>query len=395
MRAFRRLRRACRALVGAAAALSVIALLARGGAAAMVEPSLQLEPLPGDAEVTYTVVDPLQVSIGAAVAGGNTPQCAHSGCQATIAELVHQGGAALGFTANYSNGVDVLGLAVVDHHQLAAADPHTTTLCVGDAAVPGQRPPLSITKDADATRCRTAVSGEQVVAGGAPSIEGLADDGRSGHFWWSVQHFRRVERTLVGLRPDGTLLVAVATSRRSGVRNGMTLPEAAAWLVAHGVGDAIALDGGHQADVFSTQHGSQVPLERGLPTMQMALLLGAVQPAPAGPVSTAPSPQPAAAPAPGRPVVPAAGHEDLRVDGVVLQSHGARAALAVHLGAPASPQSGLAGGDSAVTTLDGDGPAQLDGRWLMAARVGHHLPDVDPAPGPPAVPDSGVAGAAR
>lgn len=395
MRAFRRLRRACRALVGAAAALSVLALLARGGTAAMVEPALQMEPLPGDAMVTYTVVDPLQVSIDAAVAGGNTPQCAHSGCQATLAELVHQGGAALGFTANYSNGMDVIGLAVVDHHQLAAADPHTTSLCVGDAPGPGLRPPLSITKDADASRCRTAVSGEQVVAGGAPSIEGLADEGRSGHLWWSVQHFRRVERTLVGLRPDGTLLVAVATSRRSGVRNGMTLPEAAAWLVAHGVRDAIALDGGHQANIFSSQHGSQVPLERGLPTLQMALLLGAVQPVPATPAAAPPAPQPAAAAVPGRPVVPPVSHQDLRVDGVVLQSRGARAALAVHLGAPASPQSGLAGGDSPVATVEDDGPVQLDRRWLMAAHVGHHLPDVEPAPGPPAVPDSGVVGSAR
>src|SRR5207302_10805386 len=97
-----------------------------------------------------------------------------NGCQATIGELVRSRGGALGVTANYSDGLHILGLAVVDHRLLAPADLHTSALCVGDPAAPGQRPPVTITKTADATACRTAVSGERVVAAGVPAIEGLA-----------------------------------------------------------------------------------------------------------------------------------------------------------------------------------------------------------------------------
>lgn len=369
------------------------AILAAGGAAAPVEPPLQREALPGDAEVTYTVVDPLQVPVDAAAAGEDVPGCAGGGgCQAPIGGLVRGHGAALGFTANYSDGIHILGLAVSGHRQLAPADPHTTSLCIGDPAGPGQRPPLSITKSASAAQCRTVVSGERVVADGAPAIEGLADDGLRGHFWWSVEHLRRVERTLVGVRADGTLLVAVATAARPGVRDGMTVPEAAAWLIAHGVRDAIALDGGHQADAFSAAHGSQVPLERGEPVLQMVLLLGDVGAAPpaagaAAPVPVAAAPAaPAALPASGGPAA-----RPLHLDGITLGGAGGHDALDVPLAAPAVPESGLLGSSHVQLSLGADDPVELDQRWLAAARTGHHLPDLDPAPAPPALPDTGVA----
>jgi len=377
-------------------ALAAAGVLAVTGTATLAEPPLQREALPGSAEVTYTVVDPLQVPIEAAVAGEGVNRCSASGgCQASVGALVREHGAALGFTANYSDGVHVLGLAVSDHQQLAPANPHTTSLCVGDPAAPGQRPPVTITKDAGAAQCRTAVSGERVVAAGAPAVEGLADDGLRGHFWWSVEHLRRVERTLVGVRADGTVMVAVATSDRPGLRDGMTVPEAAAWLVAHGVRDAIALDGGHQADVYSASHGSQVPLERGEPVLQAALLLGNVGPAPAA----APA-QPAAAvaAAPAEPAALPAGAglvaAPLHVDGIAIGGAGGRGALDVPLGAPAVPESGPLG-SHAQLSLGADDPVELDARWLAAARAGHHLPDIDPAPAPPAIPDTGVAFAER
>jgi len=379
-----------------ALALAAAAVLAATGAAADPEPPLQREALPGDAQVTYTMIDPLQVPVDAAAAGEGVAQCFGSGrigggCQSSIGALVRGNGAALGFTANYSDGVHILGLAVSNHQQLAPADPHTTSFCVGDPAAPGQRPPVSITKTASAAQCRTAVSGERIVAGGAPAIEGLADDGVRGHFWWSVEHLRRVERTLVGIRADGTVLVAVATSARDGVRDGMTVPEAGTWLVAHGVEDAIALDGGHQADVYSAAHGSQTPLERGEPTLQMALLLGDVTAAPAAAAAQAPAPV-AAAPAepPALPARGAAVAAPLHVDGVALGGAGGRGALQVSLGAPVAPESGLVG-SHAQMSLGPDDPVELDSRWLAAARAGHHLPDIDPAPAPPAMPDTGVA----
>jgi len=375
----------------------VFALLAAAGAAAPPEPALQRDPLPFDALMSWTAVDPLQVRIDAAVAGQGDPECfttgaTQPGCLATIGELVRQRSGALGLTANYSDGLHTLGLAVIDHHAYAAANSHTTTLCVGDAPAPGQRPPVSIGKDADATRCRTAVSGERVVAGGVPAIEGLADDGKTGAFWWSVQHFRRVERTLVGLRADGTVLVAVATSQRDGVRNGMTIPAAAAWLIAHGVRDAIALDGGHQAAIWSAQHGSETPLERGEPTLQMALLLGPVLPPP--PAAAAPAALPAPAAAPAALAHPRLQADLRRVDGVLLQSGDATRALRVHVGAPALPETGLPGSASVHlrSEIDGDEPVDLDSRWLTAARVGHRLPDLDPPPGDPALPETGVVG---
>src|SRR5258707_11176283 len=68
--------RAHRALAAAATAAGAVAVFAATGAAAPVEPSLQREALAGDAEITSTVVDPLQVGIDAAVAGGaGSAQC--------------------------------------------------------------------------------------------------------------------------------------------------------------------------------------------------------------------------------------------------------------------------------------------------------------------------------
>ena len=396
----RRFRRAVRALPAGGLALAAAGVLAASsGAAGPVEPSLQRESLPGDAQVMYTVVDPLQVPVDAAVAGQGVTQCydGGGGCQASIAALVHGRNAALGFTANFSDGIHILGLAVIDHHQAAPANGHTTSLCVGDPPAPGQRPPVTITKTADATTCRTAVSGERVVAAGAPAIEGLADDGLRGHFWWSVEHFRRVERTLVGVRGDGTVLVAVATSARDGVRNGMTMAEAAAWLIAHGVVDAIALDGGHQADIYSAVHGSQVPLERGEPTMQMALLLGAVAPLPAA-TTAAPTPSPLPA-TPALPqsvmLAPSPAAAPLRLDGLAVDGAAGRGALDVAPGGPAMPETGLPGAAAAHVRLavQGDEPVGLDSRWLAAQRVGHRLPDLDAAAAAPAMPETGLVSA--
>jgi hypothetical protein len=210
-----------------------------------------------------------------------------------------------------------------------------------------------------------------------------------------VEHFRRVERTLVGLRADGTLLVAVATAARGGVRNGMTLPAAAAWLIGHGVRDAIALDGGHQADIWSAQHGSLVPLERGEPSMQMSLLLGS-----GPPVVAPPGPLPATVPAP--PAAPttatrvAEPPSQLRVDGVILDGGAARRVLADQVGAAAMPETGLPDGGEVHLRweIDGDSPADLDSRWLAAAGAGRRLPDLDQPSAPPALPDTGVVGSA-
>jgi hypothetical protein len=276
-------------------------------------PSFSVDTVSRGAEVTWTVVDPLTTPIEAAVVQDGSSRCFGGGDQGNrcfdhIGSMVDRHHAAAGFTANYNNGVDILGLAVVDHHAWATADPHTTSLCVGDAISGATRPAVSITKDADATRCRIAVSGERVVAGRQVSIEGMADDGTKGAFWWSVEHTSPVQRTVVGLKQDGSLLVAVVSARKSRDRNGMSLPDTARWLVDHGVVDAIALDGGHQAEAYVAGRGSIVPLQEGEPAVQVSLLLGhtvPVIPAPPVPVPVPPVPAPApVAPVPG-PATPA------------------------------------------------------------------------------------------
>jgi hypothetical protein len=290
------------------AAQPFVALSAPAGSV----PSFGVDIVSKGAEVTWTVVDPLTTPIEAAVVQDGSSRCFGGGDQGNrcfdhIGSMVDRHHAAAGFTANYNNGVDILGLAVVDHHAWATADPHTTSLCVGDAISGATRPAVSITKDADATRCRTAVSGERVVADRQVSIEGMADDGRKGAFWWSVQHTSPVQRTVVGLEQDGSLLVAVVSARKSKDRNGMSIPDTARWLIDHGVVDAIALDGGHQAEAYVAGRGSVVPLQAGEPAVQVSLLLGhtvPVIPAPPVPVPAPPAPVPAApslAPGPATP----------------------------------------------------------------------------------------------
>ncbi|HEV7466746.1 MAG TPA: phosphodiester glycosidase family protein [Candidatus Dormibacteraeota bacterium] len=285
------------------AAQPFVALSAPAGSV----PSFGVDVVSKRAEVTWTVVDPFTTPIEAAVVQDGSSRCFGGGdqgnrCFEHIGSMVDRHHAAAGFTANYNNGVDILGLVVVDHHAWTTADPHTTSLCVGEAISGATRPAVTITKDADAVRCRTAVSGERVVADRQVSIEGMADDGRKGAFWWSVEHTSPVQRTVVGIKQDGSLLVAVVSARTSRDRNGMSIPDTARWLIDHGVVNAIALDGGHQAEAYVAGRGSIVPLQAGEPGVQVSLLLGhtvPVIPAPPVPAPVPPVPAPApVAPAP-------------------------------------------------------------------------------------------------
>ena len=119
-----------------------------------------------------------------------------------------------------------------------------------------------------------------------------------------------MQRTLVGLKQDGTVLIAVVSARSAKQRNGLTLPQAARWLIDHGVVQAIALDGGHQAEAYVAGRGSIVPLQAGEPGVQVSLMLGRTVPVipapPAPPAAAVPAVvAPAAAPAP---VAPAPSH---------------------------------------------------------------------------------------
>jgi hypothetical protein len=261
------------------------------------------EALPAGTEVAFAQVDPAIHHLDAAVAGDGDPACfggdlRGGGCHEPVADLVARHHAELGITANYSDYVHALGTVIAGHHRLTPDDLHTTTLCVGDA-VAGRPVPLSLRKGADPAACRTAVSGERLVTAGRPDIEGIDDRGRRGAFWWSVRPFDHTGRTLAGLRADGTLLVAVA-SAPPGAHGGLTLPEAAGWLIAHGATDGIALDGGEQADMVLAGGGHPVPLERGTPRVQVALLVGTELPRPPTPDATAPG-----TPAPASPVIAA------------------------------------------------------------------------------------------
>ena len=300
--------------VGAVAVLAAVQPFVALGAGAGSVPSFSVDTVSSGAEVTWTSVDPLTTPIEAAVVDDGSAACFGNGeygngCFDRISSMVGRHNAAAGFTANYNNGVDILGLAVVDHHAWSLPNPNTTTLCVGDAISGATRPTISFTKNADATQCRTAVSGERIVASSQVSIEGQGQDGVQGAFWWSVEEYSPVQRTLVGLRQDGTLVVAVVSARKSGVRNGMTLPGAARWLIAHGVVDAIALDGGHQAEAYVDGRGSIVPLQAGEPGVQVSFLLGHTVPAVAPPsVTPTPSPAPAALAAPAVAGTPSPAH---------------------------------------------------------------------------------------
>ncbi|HEY0410983.1 MAG TPA: choice-of-anchor P family protein, partial [Candidatus Dormibacteraeota bacterium] len=202
-----------------------------------------------DTEVAFAQVDPSRHTVAAAVAGGTAPECfggdrRGGGCHEPVATLVARDRAQLGITANYSDDTHALGAVIVDHRRATPDDPHTTSLCVGDT-VPGHPTPVRLGKGTDAALCRTAVSGERLVTDFHVDIDGVDDAGRRGTFWWSVRPFEHTGRTLVGLRPDGSLLLAVA-SAPPGRHGGFTLPEAAAWLTDHGARDGIALDGGEQ-----------------------------------------------------------------------------------------------------------------------------------------------------
>jgi len=263
---------------GAVAAIAVVAVAALVAAPAHAKADLNVpdfvtEPTSGSAEVSYAVVDPLTMDLRLGIASG--PGCAGPGaganCSASVADLARAARATVAVNANYTDSHIVLGTVISNHQALSAPNPHTTTLCIGDRPATG-RPGITLTKTPDPAVCLTAVSGEQVVAAGKVAIEGTSDEGDRTKFWWSVGHPYRVERTLVGVRPDLTLLFAVATSNHPGGRDGMTVPEAANWLLAHGVTDAIALDGGHMANAWAYGRGNVNPLERGQPPVRTALL---------------------------------------------------------------------------------------------------------------------------
>jgi hypothetical protein len=235
------------------------------------------EQRPLDTEVAFAEVDPTFHTLEAAVAGDTAPLCfggdrRGGGCHEPVAALVERGRAQLGLTANYSDYTHALGAVIVGHRRATPDDLHTTSLCVGDAVL-GHPTPVRLAKGTDTAQCRSAVSGERLVAGFHVDIDGIEDRGRRGAFWWSVRPFDHTGRTLVGLRPDGTVLLAVA-SAPPGRHGGLTLPEAAAWLTDHGARDGIALDGGEQADMVFAGGAHPVPLERGPPQVQVALVAG-------------------------------------------------------------------------------------------------------------------------
>jgi Phosphodiester glycosidase len=274
------------------------------GAPAGSVPSFSVDPVSKRSEVTFTRVDPLTTPLEVAVVADGGSSCfggsrRGNGCFDRISAMVGRHGAAAGLTANFSNGVDILGLAVAGHHAYSPPDPHTTSLCVGDGTPGATRPTVTITREADAIRCRAAVSGERIVTAGRVDVEGRADAGRRGAFWWSVEPGSRVQRTAVGLAQDGTLLLAVVSATRDGQRNGMTLDAAARWLIRQGAVDAISLDGGHQAEAYVSGRGPIVPLQAGEPRVQVSLLLGRTVP-----VTAPPPPPPAPPPPPPAPALP-------------------------------------------------------------------------------------------
>ncbi len=128
-------------------------------------------------------------------------------------------------------------------------------------------------KTVDPRVCRAAVSGQLVVSGGRPDIEGLSDAGHHGRFWWSTRPGTAEPRSMVGVRPDGTVLIALATATRGGVLGGITQPDMVRWLIAHGVVDAIEMDGGNQGDMVVDGGAHVVPLGDGVPKLQVSLLL--------------------------------------------------------------------------------------------------------------------------
>jgi hypothetical protein len=265
-------------------ALQEDAIVGHSHSAATCSLEVRHQALPLDTEVAFAEVDPSRHSVAAAVAGGSAPECfggdrRGGGCHEPVAALVARDRAQLGITANYSDYTHALGAVIVDHRRATPDDLHTTSLCVGDP-VPGHPTPVRLARGTNTALCRTAVSGERLVTDFHVDIDGVEDSGRRGAFWWSVRPFEHTARTLVGLRPDGSLLLAVA-SAPPGRHGGLTLPEAAAWLTDHGARDGIALDGGEQADMVLAGGRHPVPPERGAPRVQVALVVGVPPPPPA------------------------------------------------------------------------------------------------------------------
>ena len=252
---------------------------------------VQRTQITASAVVTSLVIDPARVRVSAGVASGGGRACfgggaAGNACQDALGTIVTRERADLGTTANYSDGVNILGTVIVNHHAYSPPNPSTNSLCVTGVG-PAQR--LAIVAIADPGVCTSAVSGERLVSGGRVTVGGDGPISQN-PFWSSVQAGRAVQRTLVGVRADGRMVLAVASGSAAGERDGMTLLEAARWLLARGARDGMALDGGHQAGMFSAVDGDLVPLERGVIHLQSALLFTRLpQPPPPPP---APSPAP-------------------------------------------------------------------------------------------------------
>jgi hypothetical protein len=190
----------------------------------------------------------------------------------TVAAMVARHHALLGMTANYTDWIHVLGSAVAGHHSWAPFDLRTTDLCITDG-VDGTRPPVTVVKAADPQRCRAAVSGQLVVSARRPDIEGLADAGHHGAFFWSTRPPVAEPRAMAAVLGDGTVLIALATANRDGIEGGISQYDMVNWLINHGAVDAIEMDGGNQGDMVAAGGGHVVPLGDGVPKMQVALLI--------------------------------------------------------------------------------------------------------------------------
>lgn len=160
-------------------------------------------------------------------------------------------GAALAVNANFFGGagdgagLDIIGLSVSDRRLVSPArafagrwDPSVVFLEDGMARA-GQFPPDAIAAITEAVAGvggsdRASEEGTALVTAGVGTAEGAR-----------VEPFARHPRTVVGVDASGTVLtVAVLDGRQPGWSVGVTLPEAAEFLIARGVHDAVNLDGG-------------------------------------------------------------------------------------------------------------------------------------------------------
>lgn len=116
--------------------------------------------------------------------------------------------------------------------------------------------------ESDGTRVRgSAVS----VFGAGPALV------RSGRVWINARANgvsdgavrTRSPRTVVGIRADGTTVLAVFDGRRPGVSEGVTLPEAARYLVTLGAVEAMNLDGGGSSTMVAQDRVRNSPSDPG------------------------------------------------------------------------------------------------------------------------------------